>query len=630
MTYKLLTPIKVGSIEIKNRIVYLAMAKYLSDPENNITDRQIAYYRNLAKGGVGLIIPGAMIIDPDWPSLLPMQPGLYDDKFIPGLKRLVDAVHEAGAKIFFQPWHPGEIAYIPGKTPKTINDLTLEEIEHIQQQFFAAAKRVKAAGADGIEYHMAHNYIGAQFYSPYYNKRTDQYGGSLENRLRFSLEVLALYKQAGGADWPISCKFQGCDFVAGGITPEMAAEAAPYVEKAGVSLLEVSGGGSGTLITGMSAGGEQPEGWKVYLAQAVKAAVTIPVAATDSLRHPLFAEQLLLDGKCDMIGIGRGLFAEPEWVNKVAEGREDELRYCISCHGCFDYFPPGKSGCTVNPFGLREYEKPELVKDGNGRRVAIVGAGPAGLEAAVTLAERGFKVTILDKASAIGGMICLGKNPPDKQKMDWMLEYYDKQVKRLGIEVRLNTVATAETLQALAPHAVITATGSLPIVPKIEGIDKAHVLEVREVLETQPQITGKKIVVVGAGLTGVEVGEMYVDKGNQVTVIDMLPPLDPLKTTYDILLVMGKAQFKGVQVVMERKLLEVKDGEIVVEDTASKQTSVLPADYVILSIGVKSDKALYESLKNGFDRVYNIGDSDQTGKIKDAVLAGSKLGYALA
>lgn len=630
MTYKLLTPIQVGSIEIKNRIVYLAMAKYLSDPQGFVTDRQIAYYRNLAAGGVGLIVPGAMVVDPEWPSTLPLQPGLYDDKFIPGLQRLVDAVHEEGAKIFFQPWNPGEIAYNPGKTPKGVTQLTPEEMEHQQKLFYEAAKRVKAAGADGIELHMAHNYIFAQFFSPYYNKRTDEYGGSLENRLRFPLEVLALYKKAGGDDWPISCKYQGCDFVEGGITPEMAAEAAPYLERAGVSLLVVSGGGSGTLITGMSAGGEQPEGWKVPFAQAVKAAVSIPVAATDSLRHPEFAEQLLRDGKCDMIGIGRGLFAEPEWVNKVAAGREDELRYCVSCHGCFDYFPPGTAGCTVNPWGLRETEKTAPAKDGNGRRIVIVGAGPAGLEAGVTLAERGFKVTLFEAASEIGGMICLGKNPPDKQKLNWTLEYYKKQIKRLGIEVRLNTEATEEQIEALAPYAVITATGSLPVLPKVPGSDKPHVVEVREMLKNPPALTGKSVVVVGAGLTGVEAGELYAEKGNKVTVIDMLPPPDPLTLTYDVLLVQGKAQYKGVQIVMGCKLLEIKDSEIVVEDVATGQISTMAADLLILAVGVKPNPALYAAIQGRFERVYNIGDSARAGKIKDAVVAGSKLGYALA
>ena len=211
-----------------------------------------------------------------------------------------------------------------------------------------------------------------------------------------------------------------------------------------------------------------------------------------------------------------------------------------------------------------------------------------------------------------------------------MLNYYGKQIKRLGIDMRLNCRATEQALKALAPYAVIVATGSQPIVPKIEGIDKANVLLVRDVLQDQPQITNKNIVVIGAGMTGVEVAELYADKGNKVTVIDMLPPINPAATPFNELITLGKAMARGITIQMERKLLEIKDGEIVVEDTANQQVLTLPADTVILSMGVKPENALYENIQGSFDRVYNIGDSEKTGTIHDAVVAGSKLGYALA
>lgn len=611
--------------------MYLAMAKYLSDPEGYVTDRQIEYYKSLAEGGTGLIIPGAMIIDPEWPSVLPMQAGLHDDKFIPGLKKLADAVHKAGAKIFFQPWHPGQVAYTPGKTPKTINELTKEEIKDIQNKYFEAAKRVKAAGADGIEYQMCHNYIGAQFLSPHFNKRQDEYGvRSIEDQTRFSLEVIQRIKEAAGNDFPISVKINGSDFVPDGITPELAAKVAPILEQAGVSMLSVSGGGSETLLTGMSAGGEQPEGWKVPFAQTVKAAVKkIPVAATDSIRHPDFADQCIKDGKCDMIGMGRGLLAEHEWVNKAQSGKEDEMRNCISCMYCFNYCPPGNSGCSVNPFALREYEKTEINKDGRGRVVAIAGAGPAGLEAAVTLAERGFKPVIFEKESEIGGMVRLATVPPDKYKLGWQIEYYKKAIDRLGIEVKLNTEATEENLKAINPYAVVVASGSLPIVPAIPGIDKENVLAVRDVLTSKPNITGQNIVVIGSGLTGVETAEMFKEMGNKVIVVEMLPAPDPLNTPLEQLLALGKAQFKGVEIKNGHKLIEIQDREIIVEDLANNKTFLIPADYVVLSIGVKSNQEFYKKINRNFTKVYNIGDSDQTGKIVNAVLAGSKLGYEL-
>lgn len=441
--WKVLQPIQIGNIEVKNRVSYLAMAKFLATPDGEVTDRQVAFYEGLAKGGAGLIIPGALNIDPDWPSYLKCQPNFWDDKYIDGVARIVDACHKHGAKVLLQPWHPGEVDYVGNGTPK-ITDLTVEEIHKKQQLFVDAAVRCQKAGADGIEFQICHNYLACCFFTPGINKRTDQYGcDTMENSLRFSLESIGKIQQACGRDFPITVKLQGFDGkFEGGITPERAAEAAPWLEKAGVAMISVSAGGKTSGTTLMSADGRQPEGWKVMFAEAVKRAVSIPVCATGSIRHLEYVEELLEQGKCDMVGIGRGLIAEPNWIRKVEEGREDEMRHCVSCLHCMTAMSgPEITNCTVNPLALREIlGMDELRQDGGGRTVAIVGAGPAGLEAAVTLEQRSFMPVVLESDSEIGGMARLAAVPDGKAKMNWLVDYYDGT---LLFDSNLDTISKA-------------------------------------------------------------------------------------------------------------------------------------------------------------------------------------------
>jgi len=612
-------------VDLKNRVIYLAMAKYLSTPDNFVTDRQIAYYAARAKGGAGLVIPGACIVDPLYPSTLPMQPGLYDDKFIPGLTRLVDAVHAAGAKIFLQPWHPGVTPY--GCRPedvKQVADWTIDEIHGLQKLFADACVRIKKSGADGVEFHIAHNYLPEQFAVPLFNKRTDEYGAdTVENAMRFSTESLQGIRAACGDDFTIVVKINGTDLTPGGMTPERAAEASALLEKAGASMITVSAGGGLTDLTGMSSDGHREEGWKVPFAKTVKDSVTIPVAATGDIRHPEFAERILEEGLCDMVGIGRGLFAEPEWVNKLSAGREDEMRTCISCMSCFDYCPPGKSGCAVNPLAMRESENVSLSYDGGGRTVAVIGAGPAGLEAAVTLAERKFKPVVFESEVKIGGMERIGAIPDGKSKVNWHIDYYKKQIGRLGIDLRTGTRATLEDIQKLNPYAVLIATGSDPIFPRsVKGIDKPNVAMIRDVLDDFPDISGKEIVIVGAGLTGLETAATFAARKNKVTVIDMLPEPNYESLPVDHLLAIGYAKGSRVDVRMSHKLLAVEDAAVVSENTLTNESVNIPADMVVISMGARPNDSLYEEIRDKFERVIKIGDSSSVGKIMNAVQSG--------
>lgn len=625
---KLLEPIKIGNMELRNRVVLSAMAKYFCT--NGYIGREYCeYYRNIAHGGTALIIPGIMCVEPKWYGQHE-QPFLNDDKYIPGLKMAIDAVHEEGAKFACQLWMPGHLPYTQEDYPEengqkiaAVNYIPREMIPELQQKYVDAAVRCAKAGTDAIEWHMAHNYLPEQFYSPYFNHRTDEYGAqNVENAMRFSVEVIDRIKAAcPGVE--VIAKMNGSDFHEGTASMQWLGDAAVILEQHGVSMITVNGGGVISRLTGMSADGNEEEGWKVPFAEVVKKRVSIPVAACGSLRHPDYIDSIIEAGKCDLVALGRQLFAEPEFCNKIAEGREDELKFCVSCMHCLTKtkFGPNQPGCTVNPRGRREFCIPrELNVNGDGLPVAVVGAGPAGLEDAVTLAKRGFAVTLFDKGDKLGGNINLASMPIGKYKLGWMIGYYENMLRKLGVTVRLGTTCTPEMLEELKPYAVFIATGSVEAIPPLPGIGGEGVIPVRSYLCERPEIKDSKVIVLGAGQTGLETARMLAVAGNEVTVVDMLP--DEIPPITDHRLDLNYAREAGVKILMAHKVVRIEDSAVVVTDMATGEEKSLPRDKVIVALGVKSDHALYDEVKDRFQNVFNLGDSDKPGMAVYAVSAG--------
>ncbi len=645
MSHKFLEPIQIGNVTVKNRVIFLAMAKTISNFDDSVSQRDIDYIESVAAGGAGIVIPGAMIVDPTWPSVLPLQPGIYDDRFIPRLRLLVKAAHKHNAKILFQLWHPGATNY-SGVQPKTVDELSIAEIKDIQAKFVAAAKRAMAAGADGVEFQTCHGYLACQFISPLFNHRTDEYGWEkLENRTRFAVEVLTEIRRVIGPNKILSVKMQGFDYPEGegpngqdGITPEQAAQVAPYLEKAGADVISVSAGGTIYHQDDIMSGDvHRAEGWKVPAAELVKKAVSIPVAATGSIRHPDFVDQIIGEGKVDMVGMGRGILAEREWVKKCEEGREDELRYCISCMNCFNVglFQYEQTNCSVNPFALREGSKRPFDDAGDGRVVVIIGAGPAGMEAAVTLKQRGFAPVVFDRGAELGGNLHIAKKPPFKGKFEWAVGYYKSMFAKLGIETHLGKEVTADEVLALKPYSILVATGSNPMSPPIPGLDQVPVYQSHDVLVQDIQFSGKKVVVLGGGITGLETA-LFINRqgGNDVSVVDMLPEwpvaMTDLRYQQEALLEVRHCNDQGVKLFYNNKVIGYSDGKVITESTKDGSKTELPADVVIMSLGVKSNDVLYQELLTKHPSVWKAGDALGIGKINKAVLHGSKFGYALS
>lgn len=644
MDHKFLEPITIGNQTVKNRIFLLAMSRCMSTYDGKVTMRDLDYIEAIAKGGTGMIIPGAMVVDHSWPSTLPMQLGIWHDKFLPGLTTMVERVHKYDAKILFQLWHPGQVDYTGGK-PKSINEMTVEEIHEKQALFVAAAKRAMKAGADGIEFQTCHTYLANQFLSPLWNHRTDEYGWeNIDDRVRFATETISMLREAIGPDKILAVKMQGFDFPKGegpdgndGITPDMAAEVAPYLEKAGADMITVSSGGT---LTGrddiMSGDGHRPEGWKVPAAKKVKAAVSIPVAASGSLRHPEYIDQIISDGSCDLVGMGRGLVAEHEYVNKCAAGKEDQLRYCMSCNHCGNIsMTDDTSVCSINPFACREGSYKGIKENGGGRVVAIVGAGPAGMEAAITLKQRGFEPVVFDKRGEIGGNMNIAKKPPYKYKFQWNIDYYANMARLLNIDVRLNTEATAEKILALDPYSVLIAAGSKTSTLKVDGLDKADVIQARDLLDKEMKFENKKIVIIGGGLTGLETGQYLKEQGNDVKIVDFAPPFPsiPMTPRYSVeaLLDMRHCTDENIELLYEHKVLCYKEGKLYVQSVNDENDiKKLDADIVVMSVGVKPADKLYDELKEaGHPSVWKVGDANKPDMICRAVMAGSKFAYGL-
>lgn len=631
---------KIGELSLKNRIVMPGMSTRLANSNGEVTDQLIRYYEERAKGGVGLIITEFTCIDYELGKANDRQLRIDDDALIPGIKQLANAIHKHDTKLFIQLHHAGReanSAVLNGKqivapSPVTClaigeepRELTTNEVKQIIQKFIDGAIRCQKAGVDGVELHGAHGYLIAQFLNPHTNLRNDEYGGSFENRMRFITEIIQGIQQSCGDHFPIIVRLSVDEFDPEGLTVEDSKEISRYLEKLGVDAIHASCGNYNSIDKVI----ESPvfeQGWRVYLAEAIKEVVQIPVIAVGNIREPKYVDTLLSEGKADFVALGRAHIADPEWCNKAFENREKEIRMCISCLHC-TY--TSSFGCSVNVRAGHELEYNDFEKITDKRHVVVVGGGPGGMEAARVLALRGYDVTLFEKSNQLGGQLRLVTDPVYRKKMNWYCEYLAHEMERLHVNVQLETEATVEKITKLNPYAVILATGSKPFIPEIEGSQLPHICTYEEIRKEKNLLNNRRITVIGSGMICHSTARQLAELGNDVTWIEQETKSKRKITPQTKERLLKKLEDCNVHIFLDHDVIKITTDSVTVQEKQSNKQTNIEADQLVFAMGVEPFNPLQSKLLQHVQNVHVIGDAAGNSSLADATHEGFKTAYSL-
>ena len=633
---RLLEPGRIGKLELKNRVVYPPMGTRLFTEQGEVSDRLIAYYAERARGGVGLIV---------FESTYPRAGGyrgrvcLDDDRFIPQLKRLTDAIHAEGAKVVCQVnVHRGRTdehdsasaSAVPhpytGKVPRMVS---IAELKRLEEEFGQGVRRVKEAGFDGVMVHGANGYLISEFMSPITNKRTDEYGATLEGRARFALELVQVSRQNIGPDYPIIFRLMADDRLEGGFGLKDAIAVSRMLEQSGVDAIDVTTGFLDTdewIAPTMS----MPVAGNTHHSEAIKKEVGIPVMVAGRINDPYLAEQVLREGKADFADMGRAFLADPQILKKAIEGRAGDMRKCIGCSRCSESIVETRNPlqCSVNPAVGKEREFASgLIPAAKKKRVLVIGGGMAGMQAAVLSAQRGHHVTLWEAGDKLGGEINLAVLPPGKGDLHYLLDYLAAQIRREGVAVEFGKKASRNAVEEFAPETVVIAVGAIPVTPDIPGIGLEKVVGYKQVLTGEKQI-GQKVVVIGGGLIGCETADFLAEKGKAVTVAFFEPaPLIVFRRLRRFMLI--ELQKRKVNIMSEvKEFRKITQQGIELVDKEGKEV-FLEADNIVLATGSRPDKTLAESLQGKVPEIYLAGDCAEPRRIMEAVHEGAEAGLKI-
>ena len=620
--YKLAAPLQIGRMAVKNRIIFPPMNTNLTSEDGYVTPELEEYYVRRAKGGAGMVVLEASTIDANSRNH-PRQPVLYDRKHVAGWAKLVERLHRYDVRVSVELVHYGSEASIPPReSPSGITKykdepgsiLTKERILEIERQFAYSAKLAKQAGMDCITLHACHGYLLAEFLSPAFNQRTDEYGGSFENRCRFLLETIDLCRKEVGPVFPIIVRYCADEFLVGGRGMEDSVKLAKVLETHGVDAIDVSAGQpSAYLMTTPPYCLPQGRKMLVPYSAAIKKEVKIPVFTAIGIREPEEVEEILAQGMADMVILGRPQLADPDYVNKVLSGKGDTIRHCLSCEFCLDTLDDDRHiCCAVNPETGREKEFPQIQQADVKKRVVVVGGGPAGMEAARVSKLRGHEVILFDKNGRLGGTLNAAKVPPHKDRIGRLSQWYIRQLKDLNVDVRLNTEVTEESLEKLKPDVVFLAAGA-HYIKRIPGSDGPIVINAFQAL-TKPEQVGCKIVIVGGGSAGAEVadyfsgaeislrvrgasevgGEIIYDQertgeatDKDITIVEMLPSICSDVDVFCKDLVLKTLEANGVKMNPGCRVDEINEQGVRAYNMEKQQELFFPADTVILAGGLR-------------------------------------------
>ena len=662
----LFTPLKIKDLNLRNRIVMTAMHLGYT-PEGFVTDRLVDFYDQRAKGGVGLIIVGGCPID-DQGSMSGMI-RIDNDRFIPGLKKLTGTVKSGGAKIAAQLYQAGRYVHssmiggrkaisasavrstFTGETPRA---LELSEIPEVQDRFAEAAVRAQNSGFDAVEILGSAGYLISQFLSPLTNLREDEYGGSLENRMRFGLEIAEKVRGAVGPDFPVFIRLAGNDFMKGGNRNREARIFASELEKVGIDLMDITGGWHETRVPQLTM--SVPRNAYVYLAQGIRSAVSVPVLASNRINDPFMAEQILRNGGADLVTMARALIADPDLPNKARDGKASLIYHCVACNqGCFDrIFQFKPVTCLVNPRAGLE-KKTEITPAPRSKKVLVIGGGPAGMKAACTAAERGHKVTLIERDRHLGGQLLLNRDIPGRSEFLSAASDLANNLYSLNVDILLETDADIHLVREMNPDVVVLATGARPLLPDIQGIRDQRVVMAWDVLSGKFKV-GDKAVIVGGNAVGLETAlflahqgtlapevlhflvanraetweilESLVNSGSkEVTVVEMLNKYGRdigLSTRWTIV---GELKRLGVKMITGARAVEVQEKGLEIEKQGERR--IVEADSIVIATGSEPENRLMSEIGNGKWEIHVIGDSKEPRKALDAIEEGFITGLTL-